>query len=308
MSYEKKMLEEYKMPSRVRVEEALLKSIFKYNGIIKEFGDKENIVEEIAEKFQLSQVQKSAYLETIYLKENRKKRSSLWHRLLFRAADSLAKQKYITRPTQTYKLTNKREWMLTEAGYEKTLELQHIPLDQKEILPVKSFEIQKIVNKLKQSPRPINYIPFDDSKKKIQISREMSLRSRGFRMAVLEAYDYKCAVCGLKLKSPSGLLWEVEAAHIVPHSAMGKDDIWNGISMCHLHHWAFDVGWFTLTNDFQLTISSHAKDVSADHGYIDDFNFFNHIRSKSKIDLPFSKELFPHVSSIDWHRNNIFSK
>ena len=147
MSYERKMLEDLKMPTRKEVERALLKSLFKHNGVIKEFGTGEKIVEEIANEFGLNEEQWKACLKTIYKKENRVKKSYLWHRLLFRAADSLAKEKLISRPTQTILLTNKKEWMLTEDGYNRILEMLQIPLAQKEILPIKSYEVQKIVKK-----------------------------------------------------------------------------------------------------------------------------------------------------------------
>ena len=109
MSYERKMLEDLKMPTQREVEQALLKSLFNNNGVIKEFGAGEKIVEEIANDFGLNEEQRTAYLETIYKKENRVKKSYLWHRLLFRAADSLAKEKLVSRPTQTILLTNKKE-------------------------------------------------------------------------------------------------------------------------------------------------------------------------------------------------------
>src|SRR5215207_1700104 len=122
MSYERKMLEGLKMPNQKEVEQALLRSLFNNNGVIKEFGAGEKIVEEIASDFGLNEEQQTAYLETIYKKENRLKKSYLWHRLLFRAADSLAKEKLVSRPTQTILLTNKKEWMLTEEGYNRILE------------------------------------------------------------------------------------------------------------------------------------------------------------------------------------------
>ena len=131
MSYERKMLEDLEMPTRKEVEQALLKSLFNHNGVIKEFGAGEEIVEEIANDFGLNEEQRTAYLETIYKKENRVKKSYLWHRLLFRAADSLAKEKLVSRPTKTILLTNKREWMLTEDGYNRILEILRIPLTQK---------------------------------------------------------------------------------------------------------------------------------------------------------------------------------
>jgi hypothetical protein len=43
-SYERKMLEDLKMPTRREVEQALLKSLFNNNGVIKEFGACEKIV------------------------------------------------------------------------------------------------------------------------------------------------------------------------------------------------------------------------------------------------------------------------
>ena len=73
MSYERKMLEELKMPTRREVEQALLRSLFNNNGVIKEFSAGEKIVEEIADDFGLNEEQRTAYLETIYKKENRVK-------------------------------------------------------------------------------------------------------------------------------------------------------------------------------------------------------------------------------------------
>lgn len=307
MSYESKMLEQLKMPAKHEVEQALLKSLFKNNGVIKEFGTGEEIVNEIASDFHLSEEQKNAYLETIYKKENRVKRSSLWHRLLFRAADALAKEKLVSRPTQTIHLTSKKEWMLTEDGFDEALKLLNIPKTQKEFLPTKSFEVQRIVKKLIDSPRPENYNPFDKEKKIVKITREAALRTRGFRQAVIEAYDYKCAFCGMKINSPDSIWWEVEAAHIVPHSSKGKDDIWNGLALCRLHHWAFDVGWFTLQNDFTIQVSSQLNSLPADFGRIGEFDFIRIFSSKKfKMLLPKQKGIYPHQNALTWHRENKF--
>jgi hypothetical protein len=188
MSYERKMLEDLRMPTREEVEEALLKSLFNNRGVIKEFGVGEKIVDEIADEFGLNEEQRSTYLETIYKKENRVKKSYLWHRLLFRAADSLAKEKLVSRPTQTILLTNKKEWMLTEEGYNQVLEILHIPVSQKEILPIKSYEVQKIVKKIYKQKRPEYYNPFE-TKKIIQINREAKFRNRAFKQAVKERYE-----------------------------------------------------------------------------------------------------------------------
>ena len=306
MSYERKILEGLQMPTQKEVERALLRSLFSNNGTIKEFGAGEKIVEEIADDFGLNEEQRTAYLETVYRKENRAKKSYLWHRLLFRAADSLAKENLVSRPTQTILLTNKKEWMLTEEGYNQALQLLHIPVAQKEVLPIKSYEVEKIAKKMQKQERPENYDPFE-AKRVVKTTQESKLRSRAFRQAVKEAYNFKCAVCGMKIYAPDSLQWEVEAAHIVPHHANGKDDIWNGIALCRLHHWAFDVGWFTLEDNFKILASGKIECLPAELGKLGSYDFLGQlVKENFMISLPEEKETHPHPNAIRWHRENIF--
>jgi hypothetical protein len=77
MSYEGKMLEQFAMPTQSEVEQALLRALLKHGGVIKEFGSGQEIVDEIANDFGLNENQRSAFLETIYRKENRVKKSLL---------------------------------------------------------------------------------------------------------------------------------------------------------------------------------------------------------------------------------------
>lgn len=306
MSYESKMLEKFKMPSQKEVEKTLLRSLFNNNGAIKEFGADEKIVEEIANDFGLNEGQRTAFLETIYRKENRVKRSYLWHRLLFRAADSLAKQKLVSRPTQTILITNRKEWILTEEGYSRILQILHIPLTQKETLPIRSYEVEKIAKKISRQERPESYNPFEN-KKVVKVMQETKLRNRAFKQIIREVYDFKCAVCGLKIHSPNALLWEVEAAHIVPRSENGKDDILNGLALCRLHHWAFDVGWFTLEDNFRILISRKINDLSTSFGKIGNYDFIRQLsKENSTISLPKEYDMRPHPDAIKWHRENVF--
>jgi len=57
---------------------------------------------------------------------------------------------------------------------------------------------------------------------------------QAFRHAVLHAYRTRCSVC--RLKHPELL----DAAHIVSHADGGKAVVPNGLSMCKIHHAAFD--------------------------------------------------------------------
>lgn len=309
MSYERKMLEELAMPTREQVERALLRALLKHGGVIKEFGTGQEIVDEIADDFGLNEHQRSAFLQTIYRKENRIKKSLLWHRLLFRAADSLARENLVSRPTRTFRLTNRKEWMLTENGFDQALKFCNIPAARKDFLPIKSYEVQKIAKKLAESRRPTNYNPIDAEKKVTRATRERVLRIRGFRQAVIDAYSCRCAVCGLKINSPDSLSWEVEAAHIVPNHSMGRDDIWNGIALCHLHHWAFDVGWFTLCDDYVIKVSSQVNFLPLDYGRLGDYEFIRALSLKTaRILLPDKNEIHPHQNAIRWHRQNVFHR
>lgn len=309
MSYESDRLKELEMPTRKEVEHVLLRTLFWHGGVIKEFGAGQETVGKMADEFQLSQLQRSAFLETIYRRQNRPKKAFLWHRLLFRAADSLAQEKMVSRPSQTVLLTNKREWMLTEKGFDEALKLCNMPVYLKESLPIKSYEVQKIVHKLTESPKPDNYDPVDRNKKIAKLSREAALRDRGFRQAVVEAYDCKCAICGLKIKSPDSLSWEVEAAHIVPNRSLGRDDVWNGIALCRLHHWALDVGWFTLRDNYEIEVSQKIRCLPKDFGKMADYEFIRSLAGAgTKPHLPKHSEIYPHRNAILWHRENVFCR
>jgi hypothetical protein len=306
MSYEGQMLEDLRMPSKVEVETHILKALLRHRGVLKEFASGVDIVDEIADEFALTQQQRTATLERIYRKENRTVHSLLWHRLLFRAADSLAKSGLVSRPTATLQLSSNREWMLTEKGFDEVLKLEG-KLLSKEELGVRSFEVQKEVKKIISAPRPTDYDPVESSKRMVTRSSSSYFRSRGFRQAVIEAYDCSCAFCGFKLVSPDSLRWEVEAAHIVPNNVQGKDDVWNGLALCGIHHWAFDVGWLTLDHKFLIQISSRVERLPVEFGQMGKTDLLRMFKGGgTRIKLPGNRNLFPHQSALNWHRTNRF--
>ena len=208
---------------------------------------------------------------------------------------------------KTIELTNEREWMLTEKGFDRALKLLRIPIEHKDFLLTKSYEVQKMVKQLNETSRPKNYDPVNNQKKKVSVTKKSTIRSRGFRQAVIQAYNFRCAICGLRIKSPDLSFWEVQAAHIVPNSFKGKDDIFNGLALCHLHHWAFDVGWFTLDNDYKLEVSNQYQNIPSDMEKIGDYDLIGSLVRRDKpILLPENEKIYPHQKSIQWHRKNIF--
>ena len=89
-------------------------------------------------------------------------------------------------------------------------------------------------------------------------------RESQFRPAVLQAYAYKCAVCGCDLKL-------VDAAHIVPVShPKSTDEVTNGIALCRLHHGAFDNALLGVQSDYRIILNpktvSRLREIHLDTG------------------------------------------
>ena len=107
------------------------------------------------------------------------------------------------------------------------------------------IESQEIINLVKNPPILEDDTTYDNVKRK--------RRSAVFRKYIKQIYNNKCAVCGKTRLSKTDNP-EVEAAYIYPKSKNGADDIRNGISLCRIHHWAFDNGYFTINNDYEIVI------------------------------------------------------
>jgi putative restriction endonuclease len=122
-------------------------------------------------------------------------------------------------------------------------------------------------------------------------------RDIAFRKVVLTEYDYHCSVC--KKKFHYGELVEAQAAHIVPKNINGTDDPRNGLSLCRTHHWAFDKGLFSLSENYRIAVSSIVSKADTTN-----FNLAEY--SNEIISLPKSEIIYPHPSALDWHRRNIF--
>jgi len=68
-----------------------------------------------------------------------------------------------------------------------------------------------------------------------------------FRSLVITAYEELCSACGAPLRKEP--LLDLQAAHIIPVTERGRDDVRNGLALCARHHWCFDSGFFTIKDD-----------------------------------------------------------
>ncbi|PYI90569.1 MAG: hypothetical protein DME97_16650 [Verrucomicrobia bacterium] len=109
------------------------------------------------------------------------------------------------------------------------------------------------------------------------------------------------------MNSPDSLCWEVEAAHIVPHGSFGRDDLFNGIGLCRFHHWAFDVGWFAVLDNYKICVSSKLPRLPSDFGRMGDHEVIHTLtKGRRAIRLPGNRELYPHINALRWHRQFVF--
>lgn len=123
-------------------------------------------------------------------------------------------------------------------------------------------------------------------------------RDVAFRRKVREAYDYRCAMSGLRLRNGGGRP-EVQAAHIRPVERQGSDSVRNGLALSGTLHWMFDRGLISVAEDLTILVSRNKvpSDV-VDRLIVPD----------RKLCLPKDPADRPHPSNLKWHRENIFGQ
>lgn len=83
------------------------------------------------------------------------------------------------------------------------------------------------------------------------VTREVKsrLHQSGFRARIMKAYRDQCSICHLKH------LQLLDAAHIIPDSEpTSTSNIDNGLSLCKIHHSAFDQHIIGITPDYQIKV------------------------------------------------------
>jgi putative restriction endonuclease len=91
----------------------------------------------------------------------------------------------------------------------------------------------------------------------LTVSTQKRLHQQSFRWRVLQAYQQSCAVCRLR---HAELL---EAAHILPDNhPKGEPWVCNGISLCKLHHAAYDAQILGIRPDLIVEIRKDILDES----------------------------------------------
>lgn len=134
--------------------------------------------------------------------------------------------------------------------------------------------------------------PFDRAT--MLVSR--TVRDRQFRKRVLDVYDCRCALTGMKLINGGGRA-ETQAAHIMSVGAGGPDVVNNGIALSGTVHWMFDRGLISLSDAGEILLSRKINDIEG---------VSKLIYGDRKARLPVSSAHRPHVRYLEWHRRECF--
>lgn len=120
-----------------------------------------------------------------------------------------------------------------------------------------------------------------------------------FPKKVMQAYDFRCCFCHLKLylnQKP----FPMEAAHIKWKARGGECTESNGLSLCPTHHYTFDKGVWSVDTSLNIILNENAVfDAQTD-------KFFLQFNGKPIHSNLMDKRFLPMEENLEWHRKNIF--
>jgi putative restriction endonuclease len=127
---------------------------------------------------------------------------------------------------------------------------------------------------------------------------KVRLYQRAFREKVLDAYRSQCAFCRLRHREL------LDAAHIIPDNMPdGRSTIENGLSLCKLHHAAYDSFMIGVTPDYIIEIREDILEEEdgpvLQHGLKGLHN--------TKLILPSHKSHYPSREALEWRYSRFTS-
>jgi len=124
------------------------------------------------------------------------------------------------------------------------------------------------------------------------------VRDPRFSARVLRAYEERCVVCEVAPRHRARL-FGIEAAHIRWAAAQGPDEVWNGLSMCRMHHAGLDRGAFTLDENLRVRVASQlARDERT--------RALFHAYDGREIRPPANASDAPRPDMLRWHHREVF--
>jgi putative restriction endonuclease len=130
------------------------------------------------------------------------------------------------------------------------------------------------------SPRPVDDVV---ERRYAVVERRVRLHQWRFRGIVLPAYDHRCTICALREERL------LDAAHIVADiEDRGQAVVPNGVSLCSIHHRAFDQDLIGISPDYEVHVSRQLMEDD-DGPMLDVLKGFN----RARIHLPAKRSQRP---------------
>jgi len=145
--------------------------------------------------------------------------------------------------------------------------------------------------------------PSDDDKDFDALPADTEAIERGregrFRIGVITAYNYTCALTGYRLVTlSSGTI--VDAAHIHQFATSRNNALTNGIALSKNAHWLFDNGLWSIQDDYTVLVADRHFHEAGESAHL-----LAHMKDR-KITLPANPAQWPAQQHLEWHRNHKF--
>ena len=144
---------------------------------------------------------------------------------------------------------------LRNAVYDNLIGYENAQTEPADALPVLEniLAINNIIISEPETASTVYIHSEDDKRSEIEIRSdylrswrlvaERGYQGRKFSRNVIDAYDYRCFVSGVRLpKTSVNAVPGVDAAHILPWAKYDLNRVSNGLCLAKTYHWAFDSG------------------------------------------------------------------
>jgi putative restriction endonuclease len=129
-------------------------------------------------------------------------------------------------------------------------------------------------------------------------SRERGREAR-FRLTVVPAYHYTCALTGYRcVTTDAGSI--VDAAHIHQFADSRNNHPQNGLALSKNAHWMFDAGLWSLDKDYRVIVAVDRFDEMGEDAFL-----LKRLAGR-QIRLPTRRDYWPDRTHLAWHRERKF--
>ncbi|MGB1257858.1 MAG: phosphorothioated DNA-binding restriction endonuclease [Thiolinea sp.] len=123
-------------------------------------------------------------------------------------------------------------------------------------------------------------------------------RDPEFRHRVLQAYNYRCAICNFDVRLGQKSI-ALEAAHIQWFNHDGPDIVNNGAALCSMHHKLLDKGAIALSDDLRVLVSENVNGYAGLDEWVLSFD-------GKPINKPRASEYTIKPEFTQWHIREVF--